>query len=321
MNREHISNESVLLDVRRMTCAEGKGKGTDLFRVTNYAGLDFDVLIDRCMGIGQLRADGQLISYTSETGIVHPAFYEKDGFGWLRSFGGGFLATCGLTQVGEPCAGHGLHGRVDNIPAEQVSWKRFWKGDTLWAEISGIMYETSHQGEYLSLRRTIRLNHRDKKIWVEDTAENLGSTIQPFMLLYHINMGAPFLRPGTKVFLPESRIQTFDPVAKTHTECSILVPDVSEERLDLLWLHHPEEKRDLHAAMVDNGSRQIRIAWTADTLPILGQWMLLQPKDYVLALEPTNTHLQGQDWESANGSLQYLNPGDTYHTELEFSFE
>ena len=320
MNREHISNDCVLLDVRRMTCAEGRGKCTDLFRVTNAAGLDFDVLIDRCMGIGQLRADGQLISYTSETGIVHPAYYEKDGFGWLRSFGGGFLATCGLTQVGEPCTGYGLHGRIDNIPAEQVSWKRFWKDDTLWAEISGVMYEVSHQGEYLSLHRTIRLNHKEKKIWVDDTIENLGNKPQPFMLLYHINMGAPFLRPGTKVFLPQSSIQTFDPVAESHKACSALVPDVSEEGLDLLWLHHPEKSYDMHAAMVDNGNRQIRIAWSADTLPILGQWMLLQPKDYVLALEPTNTHLQGQDWESANGILQYLNPGETRHAELEFSF-
>lgn len=320
MNREHISNESVLLDVRRMTCAEGRGKGTDLFRVTNLAGLDFDVLIDRCMGIGQLRADGQLISYTSETGLVHPAFYEKDGFGWLRSFGGGFLATCGLTQVGEPCKGHGLHGRIDNVPAEQVSWKRFWDGDTLWAELSGIMYEVSHQGEYLSLHRTIRLNHKEKKIWVDDTTENLGSTSQPFMLLYHINMGAPFLKPATKVILPPSSIQTFDPVSASHTCCSGLVPDVSEERLDLLWLHHPVENRREQAVVVDNGSRQVSITWSADTLPILGQWVLLQSKDYVLALEPTNTHLQGQDWESVNGSLQYLKPGDTYRTSITFNF-
>lgn len=320
MNREHIANESVLLDVRRMTCAEGKGKGVDLFRVANAAGLDFDVLIDRCMGIGSLRADGQLISYTSETGIVHPSYYNKDGFEWLRSFGGGFLATCGLRQVGEPCEGNGLHGRIDNIPAEEVGWKRYWEGDTLWAELTGTMYEACHQGEYLRLRRTIRLNHREKKIWVEDTVQNLGSTPQPFMLLYHINMGAPFLKPGTKVMLPESRIQCFDAMAETHTDCSRLVPDVSDARLDLLWLHHPEEKRKLQSAVVDNGSRQVSITWSADTLPILGQWELLQPRGYVLALEPTNTHLQGQMWEKDNGSLQMIQPDETVNASVQFSF-
>ena len=243
MNREHISNEAVLLDVRRMTCAEGRGKGVDLFRVTNLAGLDFDVLIDRCLGIGSLRVDGQMISYTSETGIVHPSYYNKEGFEWLRSFGGGFLATCGLRQVGEPCEGHGLHGRIDNIPAEEVSWKRWWEGDTLWAEISGTMYEACHQGEYLRLRRSIRLNHREKKIWVEDGVENLGAVPQPIMLLYHINMGAPFLKPGTVVTLPESKIQCFDEASRSHVMYSGQVPDVSSERLDLLWLHHPVEKK------------------------------------------------------------------------------
>ena len=320
MNREHISNVSVLLDVRRMTCAEGRGKGVELFRVTNAAGLDFDVLIDRCLGIGSLRVDGELISYTSETGIVHPAYYEKEGFGWLRSFGGGFLATCGLQQVGEPYEGHGLHGRIDNIPAEEVGWRRYWEGDTLWAEITGTMYEACHQGEYLCLRRKIRLNHKEKKIWVEDMAENLGSISRPFMLLYHINMGAPFLRPGTTVKLPESKIQCFDPAAESHTHCSTLVPDVSEERLDLLWLHHPVEKRKEQTAIVDNGSRQVQITWSADTLPILGQWELLQPRDYVLALEPTNTHLQGQKWEEDNGSLQMIQPDESVDTRLEFSF-
>lgn len=319
MNRKYISNESVLLDVRRITVAEGRGKGTDLFRITNHAGLDFDVLIDRCMGIGSLRADGQLISYTSETGIVHPSYYDKDGFGWLRSFGGGFLATCGLSQVGEPCEGHGLHGRVDSIPAEQVSWRRWWENDVLWAEVSGIMYEVSHQGEYLSLRRRIRICHNEKKIWLEDTVENHGSSERPFMLLYHVNLGAPFLRPGTKVTLPENQIQCFDDTARSHTAFCEAVPDVGETPLDLLWLHHTAAAPK-QTVTVDNGTRKLTMTYSSDTLPILGQWELLQNRDYVLALEPTNTHLQGQAWEKENGKLQYLAPDAQVKTALVFSF-
>lgn len=316
MNREHISNESVLLDVRRMTVAEGKGKGTDLFRITNMAGLDFDVLIDRCMGIGQLRVDGQLISYTSETGIVHPAYYEKDGFGWLRSFGGGMLATCGLQQVGEPCEGHGLHGRIDNTPAEQVCWRRWWDGGVLWAEVSGIMYEACHQGEYLSLQRTIRLCHSEKKIWVEDTICNHGSVSQPFMLLYHVNFGAPFLRPGTRVLLPQRETKGFDPAAEAYKDRCCVVGDVSDERLDLLWLHQTREGN----VTVDNGEKTVTLKYSSDTLPILAQWELLSPRDYVLALEPTNTHLNGQDYEKANSTLRYIDPDEKVHAALQFTF-
>ena len=320
MTREHISNESVLLEVRRLTVAEGRGKGADLFRITNSAGLDFDVIIDRCMAIGQLRADGQLISYTSETGIVHPAFYEKDGFEWLRSFGGGFLATCGLRQVGEPCEGHGLHGRIDNIPAEQVAWKRWWEKGVLWAEVSGMMYEACHQGEYLSLRRTIRICHNAKKIWVTDTVQNLGSTEQPFMLLYHVNFGPPFLRPGTKITLPECKSAGFDALAAENLYRCEMLGDVSEKREDFLWLHTPISAL-LQTATVDNGRRKVTMTYSGDVLPVIAQWELLSPRDYVLALEPTNTHLNGQVWEGENGTLQHLRPDETVSTQLTFTFE
>lgn len=320
MCRKYLSNDSVLLDVRRMTLAEGRGKGTELFRITNSAGLDFDVIIDRCMAIGALRVDGQLISYTSETGIVHPAYYDKEDFGWLRSFGGGFLATCGLLQVGEPCSGHGLHGRIDNIPAEQVSWRRWWENDTMWAELSGVMYEVSHQGEHLSLHRTIRVCHNQKKLWITDKVQNHGATPQPFMLLYHVNMGAPFLRPGTKVTLPDNELQYFDKVAETHIPYCETVPDISAEPLDLLWLHHTTQA-GTQRVCVDNGEQKLTMVYSGDTLPTLGQWELLFPRAYVLALEPTNTHLQGQAWEQANQSLRYIAPDAVVDTQLEFTFE
>lgn len=319
MKRQYYSNEAVLLDVRRMTVAEGRGKDVDLFRITNSAGLDFDVIIDRCMAIGQLRADGQLISYTSEAGIVHPAYYEKEGFGWLRSFGGGFLATCGLQQVGEPCEGHGIHGRIDNTPAQDVSCRRWWEDGVLWAEVSGVMYEACHQGEYLSLRRTIRFCHNEKKLWVEDTVQNLSYTAQPFMLLYHINFGAPFLQPGTKITLPENRLQSLEEAAQRHSDLCSTMPPIGAEPLDLLWLHHTEVA-DSHTVQVDNGSRKITITYSGDTLPILGQWAMVRPRTYVLAIEPTNTHLLGQDWERENGTLQFLAPDETVKTSLEFSF-
>lgn len=318
MDRNYISNEDVLLEVRRMTCAEGRAKGTDLFRVTNEAGLDFDVLIDRCMGIGQLRAGGKLYSYTSETGIVHPAFYEKEGFGWLRSFGGGWLVTCGLTQVGEPCEGHGLHGRIDDIPAQEVGWRRWWEGDALWAEMTGTMYQVSHQGEYLRLRRKIRLNHRQQRIWVEDEVKNLGNAPQPFMLLYHVNMGAPFLQPGAKVTLPENKVQYFDDGAGSnlHHMETVGAPTAN---LDLMWLHHTTPAH-AHTAVVESGGRTVTMEYSADTLPVLAQWELLQPRAYVLALEPTNTHLQGQDWERENGTLRWIDPDEEVCAALTFSF-
>lgn len=53
---------------------------------------------------------------------------------------------------------------------------------------------------------------------------------------------------------------------------------------------------------------------------ILAQWELLSPRDYVLALEPTNTHLNGQDFEKANGTLRYIATDEEIHSSLTFTF-
>jgi len=182
------------------------------------------------------------------------------------------------------------------------------------------MYEACHQGEYLRLRRTIRLCHNAPVIHIEDTLQNLGSLPQPFMLLYHVNFGAPFLRPGTKVTLPSGHTTGFDTAARENLHRCGIAGDVSEKREDLLWLHTPSPA-PVQTASVDNGDQKVTLAYSGDTLPVLAQWELLAPRDYVLALEPTNTHLNGQVWERENGSLQQIQPGEQVCTTLELIFE
>ena len=40
-----------------------------------------------------------------------------------------------------------------------------------------------------------------------------------------------------------------------------------------------------------------------------------------MAVEPTNTHVMGQDYEREKGTLQYLAPGEKRETKLEFMFQ
>lgn len=69
------------------------------------------------------------ISWISKCGIVSPYFYKKEGSDFLRTFTGGLLTTCGLTQAGTPCIDNGiiieeklgLHGRISHIPAEKIN--------------------------------------------------------------------------------------------------------------------------------------------------------------------------------------------------------
>ena len=77
------------------------------------------------MDIANAYFHGSAVSWISKAGITAPAFYEKDGFGWLRGFYGGLITTCGLDNVGGPYDDKGLHGRIANTPAEKVSVNSF----------------------------------------------------------------------------------------------------------------------------------------------------------------------------------------------------
>lgn len=66
------------------------------------SGLSFNVLTGRGMGISSADYKGNSLCWLSSTGEVAPEYYEPETTGWLRSFYGGLLATCGLTYVGGP---------------------------------------------------------------------------------------------------------------------------------------------------------------------------------------------------------------------------
>jgi len=118
---------------------DGSQRGVRTVRLWNAAGLDFTVLAERGMSIGALSVQGVPYAYHSPIGVTHPAYLESQPLGWLRTWPGGFLTTCGLTQVGSACEDEnqtlGLHGRAANQPAESLFWGGEWRGDEyiIWA--------------------------------------------------------------------------------------------------------------------------------------------------------------------------------------------
>lgn len=76
---DYLSNKNQLCNVIKFIYAEGKAKGTEAIRINNGRGLDFVVLSDRGMDIGELYFKGQLISYISKTGVVNSSIIEMKG--------------------------------------------------------------------------------------------------------------------------------------------------------------------------------------------------------------------------------------------------
>ena len=75
----------------RFTFAESKAKGIEAIRAETGAGLSGVLLVDRALDLGDVRYNGRSLCWRSRADVVAPTFYEREGNGWLRGFGGGML--------------------------------------------------------------------------------------------------------------------------------------------------------------------------------------------------------------------------------------
>ena len=156
----HIGDISQIAGIKQYQLTEGNESGVNGVDFRTGSGLNFTVLPDRGLDISYAEYNGLPLCWRSGTGDVAPAYYEPQGFGWLRGFSGGLLTTCGMTHVGEPDenGSHGLHGRVSHIPAKNVWVDSRWEGNRymLWAQ--GKVTETAALGENVC---------RTRRVWTE----------------------------------------------------------------------------------------------------------------------------------------------------------
>ena len=72
------------------------------------------------------------------------------------------------------------------------------------------MREAELFGENMVLHRTIETTGGTKSLKVTDEVENEAFREEPLMLLYHINLGYPFLTPATKLYIPTKKVAPRD---------------------------------------------------------------------------------------------------------------
>jgi len=103
------------------------------------SGFRFQVLVDRGLDLGCAEHAGRPLAWVHPA-LGSPSLREPHGIGWLRTFGGGLVSTCGLDHFGPPDPegeGYGLHGRASHLPAENLRVRQEWRGDEYVLEIEG----------------------------------------------------------------------------------------------------------------------------------------------------------------------------------------
>lgn len=312
--RRHVGSLDQLGGITAGERTDGPARGVRTLDVQTGGGLSFTVLPDRALDIGEARLDGVPLAWISAMGVVHPAFHERDGRGWERTFGGGLLATCGLDNAGGRNDDEGetypLHGRINHLPAMQVQHGGTWDGDAYTLAITGQVRQANLNGEKLLLTRRIETQLGSTTLAITDTVTNEGFRPEPVILLHHLNFGFPLVSPESEVILPAGTSTTpGDDAWQRGGE-----PGVKSQ----VYVHTLPKRNDGMArlALVNRpfGGGQglgVAIDFSRDSFPLLWHWRHLQPGDYVMGLEPSNAEPGGRHATREAGTLRTLAPGES----------
>lgn len=309
--------------VRLKTLADGAERGVRVADFDTGSGLRFSVIVDRGMDVGAADWAGRPLAWQSAAGAAHPAYYDPQGLGWLRTFHGGLMVGCGPDNVGVPNVDQGeelgLHGRLSHTPAELLGYGGAWQGDEYQMWVEGRMRHYRVFGSNLELRRKISTALGSNRLRVEDAISNLGFEPTPFQLLYHCNFGFPVVSPDTELWIETEKSEPRDDEAakgfERHTRFEAPTAGYAEQ----VFYHHPRaEDGYARAALVNRGMDfGAYVRFRQAELPHLIQWKMMGQGTYVVGLEPANSWVQGRSVDRAQGVLRTLNPGQTESLVLE----
>jgi hypothetical protein len=327
----YVGEMSQVAGIRPVELQNGNERGVRALEFKTGNGFQFTVLADRAMDVFDCSYNGYSLAWHSPAGAVAPAFYDRHDIGWLWSFYGGLLVTCGLTQAGatdmdeEMDEELGLHGRVSSTPARNVSFGADWEGDEyiLWA--TGEIREARLFGPNLVMRRSLYTRLGESRLWVKDVIENEGFEPTPLMLLYHCNMGFPLISEGAELLAVVNTMEPRDEEAERGVENFEAFEGPTPGYAEQCFFidHDTDAKGMVNVALVnrgfmDNHGLGVYLTYPKDELPMYTQWKMVGEGAYVVGMEPGNCHPEGRRSARERGVLKILQPGEsqTFHMEM-----
>jgi hypothetical protein len=309
---------------------DGRARGVRALRFTTGSGLTFTSLADRALDLSHAEYCGVPLGWRSPNGDAAPSFYDPDGDRWLRMFFGGLMTTCGLTNFGPEGSDRygtfGQHGEINCLPAEQVSCSQHWEGNECVLQVTGTIRQSRVFGEDLQLHRRISTQLGASSLRIEDTVTNRGYARTPHMILYHCHGGFPILSEGAELHVSHSSMRPRDVEAENAMNVWSTVTAPQPDFAEQVFIHTPLACADGRSAvaLVNRGLREgtglgISIHFDPKQLPALIQWRMLGEGTYVMGIEPANCPtIEGRVEAERNGTLPFLEPGESRQYELEF---
>jgi hypothetical protein len=316
--------------VRTYPLHGGQSEGVQVVEVCNGP-LTLFVLPTRGMGVWKGRFRSLPLGWKSPVPRpVHPHYvnlHDRNGLGWLNGFNE-LMCRCGLAFNGPPgqdgSTAVTLHGRIANLPAHFVE-VRIEPDGAGWIELRGIVDETSMLGPCLRLTSTLRLKAGSAICHLIDEITNLGGTATELSLLYHINIGRPFLEAGAATVIAHRAVAPRDPRSAEGVADLPRYEGPTPGFAEQAYYYLPVAGAcGWSTALLKNaaGTAGFAVHYQTLQLPCLTIWKNTQDErdGYVTGIEPGVNFPNFRAYERARGRLPRLEPGQTYRAEQMWEF-
>ncbi|HXK09246.1 MAG TPA: aldose 1-epimerase family protein [Vicinamibacteria bacterium] len=321
--RRLVGGMSQLAGIRLVELADGRARGMRAVEVWTGSGFRFQVLADRGLDLGAAEHAGRPLAWLHPA-LGPPALHERAGLGWLRTFGGGLVTTCGLDHFGPPDPegeGYGLHGRASHLPAESLRLRQEWRGEDYVLEVEGETRQARLFGENLRLERRLSTRLGAASLVLEDRVTNEGYRPASLAVLYHCNFGFPVVSPDSELLVRDRSVAARDDAARDGLSAHLRFGPPQRGFAEQVFFHEPRvDATGRAAAAIVNRAIGFGafVRWRAAELPVLSHWKMAGEGEYVCGLEPcTHVMAETRREQRERGSLRDLAPGESVSLRLE----
>lgn len=313
--------------IRKSTLKGGVSHGVEVVDLNNGQ-LQVSILPTRGMGLWRGSYRGIPIEWRSPVARpVHPQFVnlkERDGLGWLNGFNE-LMCRCGMAFNGPPGKDGGtditLHGRIANLAAHKVEAVVCEEGSgTL--TVNGEVDETTLFGPAMRLKTSISTIAGSNALKIRDRITNLGAQPTDLEMLYHTNIGRPFMGEGARLVAPMAEVAPRDDHSSLGMGKFDSYPGpmagVKEEAFFFEMQADPSGQTRIMLVNAD-GDRGLSIGYSVHELPCFTLWKNPQAEadGYVTGLEPGTNYPNFRSFEREKGRVISLLPGATYECGFE----
>jgi hypothetical protein len=211
------------------------------------------------------------------------------------------------------------------LPGELRCYGERWEGDECILEAEGRVTQAQAYGEHLVLTRRYTARLGESRFTMRDEIVNAGYLPTEHMLLYHINVGFPFVDAGSELIAPfdgPSRVLFGDADPEQPDEWSRFIAP-QKDWVQQTFEHRMRASSDnrVPVAIVNprlgRDGQAIYVIYDRAAMPRYIEWRMMGEGQYVVGIEPCTNGFGREEVRKA-GELIVLQPGERriYETEV-----